>query len=179
MPARPAAPDARRARPGPGPGRRRSAWRSPGRSWTRCALVQGVLSPRVSGLDGAGASEAAEADRLLDVEEAARTLGVSEDWLYRRVARLPFAVRLGRTVRFSAPRLEGYIRSRAGDNPLINKCIRKSPVWTRCCGPGDPTGSLAGARRADRRSHVTIRALEAGKVTRVDLEAHRLDRVAR
>ena len=82
--------------------------------WTRCVLVQAALLPRLTALNGAGASEAAEADRLLTVEEAARTLGVSEDWLYRRAARLPFTVRMGRSVRFSALGLARYIRSRAG-----------------------------------------------------------------
>ena len=53
-------------------------------------------------------------ERLLTVEEAARTLGVSEDWLYRRAPRLPFTVRLGRVLRFSAEGLERYIRQRQG-----------------------------------------------------------------
>jgi excisionase family DNA binding protein len=55
-----------------------------------------------------------DGDRLLDVDEAARRLGVSPDWLYRRVGKLPFIVRLGRTVRCSAAGIDRYIRQRAG-----------------------------------------------------------------
>lgn len=58
--------------------------------------------------------DTADGDRLLDVDEAARRLGVSPDWLYRRVAKLPFVVRLGRAVRCSAAGLDRYIRQRAG-----------------------------------------------------------------
>lgn len=53
-------------------------------------------------------------DRLLDVRQAAGRLGVSPTWIYRRVARLPFVVRLDRGVRVSATGLERYIRARQG-----------------------------------------------------------------
>lgn len=56
---------------------------------------------------------AAEGDQLLGVEEAARRLGVSTDWLYRNAAKLPFAVRLGpRQLRFSSRGIERYIHQR-------------------------------------------------------------------
>ncbi len=42
-----------------------------------------------------------EGDRLLTIEETARALGVSKDWVYRRAAKLPFTVRLGHLLRFS------------------------------------------------------------------------------
>jgi excisionase family DNA binding protein len=82
----------------------------------RCALAQGVLLARLleAAGDGAGAPERAETDHLLTADEAAHRLGVSADWLYRRVTRLPFAVRLGRTVRFSARGLDTYLRQRMG-----------------------------------------------------------------
>jgi excisionase family DNA binding protein len=51
---------------------------------------------------------------LLTTEEAAQRLGVSQDWLYRRAATLPFTVRLGRSLRFSIRGLERYIRQREG-----------------------------------------------------------------
>lgn len=50
-------------------------------------------------------------DRLLDVAEAAEKLGVSADWLRRRKGKLPFEVRVGGAVRFSAPRLQAWIDS--------------------------------------------------------------------
>jgi predicted DNA-binding transcriptional regulator AlpA len=41
-------------------------------------------------------------DRLLDPEEAAKLLSVSEDWLYHQAKRLPFTRKLGpRLLRFS------------------------------------------------------------------------------
>jgi excisionase family DNA binding protein len=58
--------------------------------------------------------EADDGDRLLSVGEAAQRLGVSSDWVYRRVGKLPFVLRLGRTVRCSAAGIDRYIRQRAG-----------------------------------------------------------------
>lgn len=55
-----------------------------------------------------------EGDRLLTVEEAARKLSMSEDWCYRQAKRLPFAVRIGRQLRFSERGVERYIRQRQG-----------------------------------------------------------------
>ncbi len=52
-------------------------------------------------------------DRLLDVQEAARRLGVSTDYLYRHKG-LPFRVQMGRRVRFSFKGIERYIRHRQG-----------------------------------------------------------------
>jgi excisionase family DNA binding protein len=41
-------------------------------------------------------------DRLLDIDEAAKLLSVSEDWLYHNLKKLPFARKLGpKMVRFS------------------------------------------------------------------------------
>src|SRR5262245_6698930 len=45
-------------------------------------------------------------DSLLTVDQAATRLGVSPDWLYRRTRKLPFVVRVGRHVRFSAHGIE-------------------------------------------------------------------------
>ena len=53
---------------------------------------------------------AALPEELLDVDEAARRLGMSKDYLYRHHARLPFARRIGRSLRFSARGIEDYIR---------------------------------------------------------------------
>ena len=79
----------------------------------RCLTVLAALAT-VNGAPIESAPGPAGADRLLSVEEAAHTLAVSEDWLYRRAARLPFTVRLGRVLRFSADGLERYIRQRQG-----------------------------------------------------------------
>jgi predicted DNA-binding transcriptional regulator AlpA len=53
-------------------------------------------------------------DELLDVEEAAHRLSLSTDWLYRKAKDLPFTVRLGRGLRFSARGIERYIQQRQG-----------------------------------------------------------------
>ena len=37
----------------------------------------------------------ADADTLLEVDETARRLGTTKDWLYRHADRLPFTVHLG------------------------------------------------------------------------------------
>lgn len=55
-----------------------------------------------------------EDDRLVTVQEAAQRLGVAKDWVYRRAAKLPFTVRLGTRLRFSADGIERFIRQRQG-----------------------------------------------------------------
>ena len=59
------------------------------------------------------AGEGRDPGELLTVDVAARRLCLSEDWLYRHSAKLPFTVHVGRQVRFSARRLEAYIAARA------------------------------------------------------------------
>src|SRR6266508_2038415 len=44
--------------------------------------------------------EPSNGDRIIGVQEAAQKVGVTEDWLYRHTEKLPFVVRLGRSVRF-------------------------------------------------------------------------------
>ena len=77
------------------------------------AALQSVLASellkKLQVLEDTGAHDG---DRLLTVAEAAVRLACSKDWLYRH--RLPFAVRNGRQLRFSADGLHRYIRQRAG-----------------------------------------------------------------
>lgn len=79
------------------------------------ARLQAVASLRLIAAAGNGAARPADnqPDELLDVEEAARRLGTSEDFLYRKKD-LPFRVRVGKRLRFSAQGLERYIRLRQG-----------------------------------------------------------------
>jgi len=58
--------------------------------------------------------DAHDRDRLLTAKEAANTLACSIDWLYRHARQLPFTVRQGRSVKFSAQGIERYIRQRRG-----------------------------------------------------------------
>lgn len=51
-------------------------------------------------------------DVLLTVEEAARHAKMSRAWLYRNAPRLPFTVRMGRSVRMSKQGLETWLRER-------------------------------------------------------------------
>jgi excisionase family DNA binding protein len=81
----------------------------------RMAGLQPVLLARALGHQEDDQPEArGEGDRLLTVAEAARKLGVSNDWLYRRAHRLAFTVRLGRQLRFSAVGIERWTRQRQG-----------------------------------------------------------------
>jgi predicted DNA-binding transcriptional regulator AlpA len=52
----------------------------------------------------------ADPDENLSAAAAARRLGVSVEWVYRNARRLPFAVRIGRRVLFSADGLERWNR---------------------------------------------------------------------
>jgi predicted DNA-binding transcriptional regulator AlpA len=53
-------------------------------------------------------------DHLLDADEAARILDVRKQWLYRNSKKLPFVIRLGGKVRFSAIAIERYLKARRG-----------------------------------------------------------------
>lgn len=48
-------------------------------------------------------------DELLDVDAAADRLGMSASYLYRNHRKFSFSRRLGRSLRFSAEGIEGYI----------------------------------------------------------------------
>ena len=65
-------------------------------------------------LYAAGIPRQEEEDRLLEVEEAARRLAISTDTLYRRARELPFTVRIGGNVRFSAQGISRFIATRQG-----------------------------------------------------------------
>ena len=53
----------------------------------------------------------AEPEKLLSIAEAAEMLGYSEIWLYRNSKRLPFSVRMGRSIRFSRKGIEKWIET--------------------------------------------------------------------
>ena len=73
--------------------------------------LQAVSPP--AGVNGQGEAPTA-GDRLLSVGEAAQKLGMSTDWCYRRAKQFPFAVRIGRQLRFSERGIDRYIRQRQG-----------------------------------------------------------------
>jgi predicted DNA-binding transcriptional regulator AlpA len=51
-----------------------------------------------------------EEDRLLTADEAAKILGISPDWLYRRAKQLPFTRRIHhKMLRFSYQGIQKYI----------------------------------------------------------------------
>jgi predicted DNA-binding transcriptional regulator AlpA len=81
------------------------------------AVLQGTLAARLLGAPlttNCRSHPPVEPDRLLDIREAAAMLSVSPDWLYRRTKKLPFVIRLGRQIRFSARDIEKHIRQRVG-----------------------------------------------------------------
>src|SRR5947209_4050256 len=79
---------------------------------SRLAAAQGVLAARLLNGNGARPAPKPEGGRLLTAQQAAEKTGVSADWFYRRSNSLPFAVRLGRSLRFSESGLEKWFRSR-------------------------------------------------------------------
>lgn len=69
--------------------------------WLREQLALGAPAP------------AAAVEEMLEAAEAAKRLGVSVDWLYRRTKQLPFARKLSRkVVRYSAAGLAEYLAKR-------------------------------------------------------------------
>ena len=79
----------------------------------QCAALQSTLTARL--LVASPAATVAASEDLLTVDQAAKRLATSSDWLYRRARSLPFAVHLGpRQLRFSAAGIARYIRQRQG-----------------------------------------------------------------
>jgi len=77
----------------------------------RLAALQNALMAHWSLLQAAGQPTGSPVhDKLLDIDQAAARLNVSVDYLYRNGARLPFTVRVGRLLRFSANGIDDYIR---------------------------------------------------------------------
>jgi len=75
--------------------------------------LQALLLGRLAYLNQTPDKESLQNDRLLDVNETAKKLSVSTDWLYRNSNKLPFTRRLGpRKLRFSDRGIEKYIKSR-------------------------------------------------------------------
>ncbi len=76
----------------------------------RCAVVlAAVAGPIVTNII-TSTETSPEADRLLDVREAARRLNVSTDYVYRHKDDWPFTVRNGRKVGFSERGLSAHLR---------------------------------------------------------------------
>ncbi len=68
-----------------------------------------------AGMEGRERSvEPSARDQNLTVDQAARRLGVSRDYLYRQAKSLPFALRIGRRLFFSEAGLERWNRRRQG-----------------------------------------------------------------
>lgn len=59
-------------------------------------------------------NDAKETDELLEVKEAARKLKVSHNYLYQNSKHLPFTVRVGRRLLFSAQGIDHYIQRNQG-----------------------------------------------------------------
>ena len=53
-------------------------------------------------------------DQLLDATEAAAKIKVSKDWIYHHHADLPFTVRIGSKLLFSAVGIDRWIKVRSG-----------------------------------------------------------------
>jgi excisionase family DNA binding protein len=80
---------------------------------SQLSALQGAMAARLVAAEQEGDGTSTE-DALLTVDQASARLGVSKDWLYRRTGKLPFTVRLGRHVRYSAGGIDRYVRQRAG-----------------------------------------------------------------
>ena len=75
--------------------------------------LAGILKPIVAEAVKEALNGHREEDRLLDAEETAKLLSVSEDWLYRRAKKLPFTRKLGpKMLRFSSQGIQKYLATR-------------------------------------------------------------------
>jgi excisionase family DNA binding protein len=77
--------------------------------------LKALIWVRLMIVPASGTRELSPPDRLLEVSEAAKRLGVSKDYLYRHAKQWPFAVRVGPGhLRFSERGLESWIKNRLG-----------------------------------------------------------------
>ena len=77
------------------------------------SALQGALTTRLSILQAHATVQSEAVDRLLTVEEVARTLGVTKRWVQRRARRLPFARRISEhAIRYSESGLRRWMSNR-------------------------------------------------------------------
>ena len=85
---------------------------------TRLTALQNALAarmlatpPAISATPPAISAASPEAVCWLTARQVAARTGMSTDWLYRHAGRLPFATRVGRTLRFSADGLRRWMEA--------------------------------------------------------------------
>lgn len=81
---------------------------------SRCVVALAALNGRLLAGTAASNGTPPEADRRLNVAEAAERLGMSRDYLYRHADTLPFTIRVGRSLGFSAAGIDKYLKQRTG-----------------------------------------------------------------
>jgi predicted DNA-binding transcriptional regulator AlpA len=75
--------------------------------------ISQILKPIVRQAVEEALTQKTAEDRLLDAEEAAGILAVSNDWLYRHAKKLPFSKKLGpKMLRFSYQGIQKYLANR-------------------------------------------------------------------
>ncbi len=75
--------------------------------------LEGLLRRIIREEIGSIRADATAEDRLLEADDAAKLLSVSEDWLYRHAKKLPFTRKLGpKMLRFSAIGIQKYLSTR-------------------------------------------------------------------
>lgn len=75
--------------------------------------LEGLLRRIIREEIGTLKTEVNDQDHLLDADEAAKILSVSEDWLYRHAKKLPFTRKLGpKMLRFSSLGIQKYLATR-------------------------------------------------------------------
>ena len=72
-------------------------------------LLRRIIREEIGSIRAGATAE----DRLLEADDAAKLLSVSEDWLYRHAKKLPFTRKLGpKMLRFSAIGIQKYLSTR-------------------------------------------------------------------
>jgi excisionase family DNA binding protein len=77
----------------------------------RLTALQEALAARILATPPARPAASPEAVCWLTARQVAARTGMSTDWLYRHAGRLPFATRVGRTLRFSADGLRRWMEA--------------------------------------------------------------------
>ena len=67
-------------------------------------LIGGIINQKLSNRMGE--------DRVVNIEEAVNILSVSESWIYHHAKKLPFARKVGGTLRFSVNGMQRWMESK-------------------------------------------------------------------
>ena len=82
---------------------------SPNQAQDMLCMVSGLIPVLVARTNQISSDSQPQKEKLMTVEQAAKTLCISEDWIYRNKSTLPFVVTVRRSIRIDRAKLDKAI----------------------------------------------------------------------